>query len=222
MSPVIILTDGYLANSAEPWNIPDPDGIAPIVVEHPTSADAETFKPYIRDIETLGRPWALPGTAGLEHRIGGLSKAPVTGNVSYDPEHHWAMVNDRAEKVQRLQEVIPPQPVFGPRYGAALVVTWGSTFGAARSAVERAQSAGLKVAHTHLRHLNPLPRDLESILDRYQTILVPELNMGQLALYLRGTFGMNNIVSFPKVKGRPFTIQEIYRKIYDTVKAGSK
>ncbi|MBL8162894.1 MAG: 2-oxoacid:acceptor oxidoreductase subunit alpha [Anaerolineae bacterium] len=222
MTPVVILSDGYLANSAEPWNIPDPDSIAPIVVEHPTSADAETFKPYVRDIETLGRPWALPGTAGLEHRIGGLSKAPVTGNVSYDPEHHWAMVNDRAEKVQRLQEVIPPQQVYGPKYGAALVVTWGSTFGAARSAVERAQSAGLKVAHTHLRHLNPLPRDLESILDRYQTILVPELNMGQLALYLRGTFGLSNIVSFPKVKGRPFTIQEIYRKIYDTVKAGSK
>jgi 2-oxoglutarate/2-oxoacid ferredoxin oxidoreductase subunit alpha len=221
MSPVIILSDGYLANSSEPWNIPDPDKIPPIVVEHPVAKDGEAFMPYRRDIVTLGRPWATPGTPGLEHRIGGLSKAPITGNVSYDPEHHWAMVNDRKEKVERLQEMIPPQPVFGPKYGPLLVVSWGSTFGAARSAVERAQDAGLKVAHTHLRHLNPLPRDLENILDRYQTILVPELNLGQLAHYLRGTFGMNNIVSFPKVKGRPFTINEIYRRIYDEVVVAS-
>jgi 2-oxoglutarate ferredoxin oxidoreductase subunit alpha len=217
MSPVIILSDGYLANSSEPWNIPDPDKIPPILVEHPVAKDGEAFLPYRRDILTLGRPWATPGTPGLEHRIGGLSKAPITGNVSYDPEHHWAMVNDRKEKVERLQEIIPPQPVFGPKYGPLLVVSWGSTFGAARSAVERAQDAGLKVAHTHLRHLNPLPRDLENILDRYQTILVPELNLGQLAHYLRGTFGMNNIVSFPKVKGRPFTINEIHRRIHDEV-----
>jgi 2-oxoglutarate ferredoxin oxidoreductase subunit alpha len=217
MSPVVILSDGYLANSAEPWNIPDPDKIPPIHVEHPAAKDGEAFMPYRRDIVTLGRPWATPGTPGLEHRIGGLSKAPITGNVSYDPEHHWAMVNDRKEKVERLQEIIPPQPVFGPKYGPLLVVSWGSTFGAARSAVERAQDAGLNVAHTHLRHLNPLPRDLENILDRYQTILVPELNLGQLAHYLRGTFGVNNIVSFPKVKGRPFTINEIYRRIYDEI-----
>jgi 2-oxoglutarate ferredoxin oxidoreductase subunit alpha len=221
MSPVIILSDGYLANSAEPWNIPDPDSIEPIVVEHPVSKEGEAFMPYRRDIETLGRPWALPGTPGLEHRIGGLSKAPVTGNVSYDPEHHWAMVNDRKDKVERLAEMYPPQDVYGPKYGTVLVVTWGSTFGAARSAVERAQSAGLRVAHTHLRYLNPLPRDLGNILDRYQTILIPELNLGQLAHYLRGTYGMDNIVPFSKVKGRPFTISEIYRAIYDTVvKAG--
>jgi len=217
MSPVVILSDGYLANSAEPWNIPDPDKIPPIEVEHPTATDGEVFLPYRRDIVTLGRPWAIPGTPGLEHRIGGLSKAPETGSVSYDPEHHWAMVNDRKEKVERLQEIIPPQQVYGPKYGPLLVVTWGSTFGAARSAVERANDAGLKVAHTHLRHLNPFPRDLENILDRYQTILVPELNLGQLAHHLRGTFGINNIVSFPKVKGRPFTITEIYRRIYDEV-----
>lgn len=219
MSPVVILSDGYLGNSAEPWNIPDPDSIAPIPVEHPVAKADETFLPYLRDIVTLGRPWALPGTPGLEHRIGGLSKAPETGNVSYDPEHHWAMVTDRAEKVERLAEIIPPQEIFGPKYGTVLVVTWGSTFGAARSAVARAQSAGLRVAHTHLRYLNPLPRDLEDILGRYQTVLVPELNMGQLAHHLRGKFGMDNIVSFPKVKGRPFTIQEIYRRAYDEVVA---
>jgi len=222
MTPVVILSDGYLANSAEPWNIPDPDKIPPIEVEYAVAKEGETFKPYARDIVTLGRPWAVPGTAGLEHRIGGLSKAPETGNVSYDPEHHWAMVNDRKDKVQRLQEVIPQQAVYGPKYGAVLVVTWGSTYGAARSAVERAQSAGLKVAHTHLRYLNPLPRDLENILDRYQTILIPELNLGQLAHHLRGIYGMNNIVSYPKVKGRPFTISELYRAIHDTAKVGSK
>jgi 2-oxoglutarate/2-oxoacid ferredoxin oxidoreductase subunit alpha len=222
MSPVIILSDGYLANSAEPWNIPDPDTIPPIEVHHPSAVEGETFLPYRRDIVTLGRPWAVPGTPGLEHRIGGLSKAPETGNVSYDPNHHWAMVNDRKEKVERLQEIIPPQEVYGPKYGPLLVVTWGSSYGAARSAVERAQSADVKVAHTHLRYLNPLPRDLETILDRYQTILVPEMNLGQLAHHLRGTFGMSNIVSFPKVRGRPFTINEIYTKIWDVAKADSK
>jgi 2-oxoglutarate ferredoxin oxidoreductase subunit alpha len=222
MSPVVILSDGYLANSAEPWNIPDPDAIAPIEVGHPSAKEGETFLPYRRDIVTLGREWAIPGTPGLEHRIGGLSKAPETGNVSYDPEHHWAMVNDRKEKVERLQEIIPPQPVHGPKYGPMLVVTWGSSYGAARSAVERAQYAGLKVAHTHLRYLNPLPRDLEGILNRYQNILVPEMNLGQLAHYLRGEFALGNIISFPKVKGRPFTINEIYRKIWDVVKAGTK
>jgi 2-oxoglutarate/2-oxoacid ferredoxin oxidoreductase subunit alpha len=222
MSPVVILSDGYLANSAEPWNIPDPDSIPPINVQHPEAKEGETFLPYRRDIVTLARPWAVPGTPGLEHRIGGLSKAPETGNVSYDPNHHWAMVNDRKEKVERLQEIIPPQEVYGAKYGPLLVVTWGSSYGAARSAVERALSAGVKVAHTHLRYLNPLPSDLESILDRYQNILVPEMNLGQLARYLRGTFGMDNIISFPKVKGRPFTINEIYTKIWDVVKAGSK
>lgn len=222
MTPVIILSDGYLANSAEPWNIPDPDSIEPIEVSHPTMKEGETFLPYRRDIVTLGREWGIPGTPGLEHRIGGLSKAPETGNVSYDPEHHWTMVNDRKDKIERLQEIIPPQDVYGPKYGPLLVVTWGSSYGAARSAVERAQSAGVKVAHTHLRYLNPLPRDLGDILDRYQNILVPEMNLGQLAHYLRGTYGADNILSFPKVKGRPFTITEIYHKIHDVVTAGSK
>ena len=219
MTPVVLLSDGYLANSAEPWAIPDPDDIPPIAIEHPTAADGERFLPYRRDIVTLARPWALPGTPGLEHRIGGLSKAPETGNVSYDPEHHWAMVNDRKEKVERLQEVMPPQAVFGPASGALLVVTWGSTFGAARSAVARAQDAGLRIAHTHLRYLNPLPRDLGDILRRYRQVLVPELNLGQLTLLLRGVYGLDTIISYPKVKGRPFTINEIYRRCVEAVQA---
>jgi 2-oxoglutarate ferredoxin oxidoreductase subunit alpha len=216
MSPVVILSDGYLANSAEPWKIPDPDSIPPIEVEHP-SANGETFMPYRRDIVSLGRPWAVPGTPGLEHRIGGLSKAPETGNVSYDPDDHWKMITDRREKVERLQELMPAQVVTGPKSGPLLVLSWGSTYGMARAAVERAQATGLKVAHTHLRYLNPLPREMGDILKRYERVLVPELNMGQLLLLLRGRFGMSHIVGLPKVNGRPFTISEIGRKVAEMV-----
>lgn len=216
MTPVVILSDGYIANSSEPWNIPDPDTIAPIEVQHTTRemlAEDEEFLPFRRDIVTLARPWAVPGTPGLEHRIGGLSKAPDTGNVSYDPDHNWKMIHDRLDKVERLQEIIPPTEVFGPKSGPVLVVSWGSTFGAARSAVMRAQATKQRVAHVHLRHLNPLPRDLEEILRQYKRILVPELNLGQLTLVLRGKYGMDNIEVLPKVKGRPFTIFEIYTRI---------
>lgn len=215
MTPVVILSDNYLANSSEPWSIPNPDDIEPIEVKHPHAVEGEDFLPYRRDIVSLARPWAIPGTEGLEHRIGGLAKAPDTGNVSYDPEHQWQMANDRVEKVQRLQELIPPQEVFGSSSGKLLVLSWGSTYGAVRSAVTRAQAANLDVAHTHLRHMNPFPRDLKDILSRYERILIPELNLGQLALLIRGRFGLNNVESLPKVKGRPFTISEIYQKIHE-------
>lgn len=221
MSPVVILSDGYLANSSEPWNIPDPDTIPPIEVRYAQAKDGEEFLPYRRDIVTLAREWAIPGTPGLEHRIGGLSKAPDTGNVSYDPEHDWKMHLDRAEKVQRLQEIIPPIDVYGPRSGPLLVISWGSTYGAARSAVIRAQANKLKAAHVHLRHLNPFPRDLLDVMSGYKRILVPELNMGQLALLLRGRFGLDNVVSLPKVKGRPFTIHEIYARIHEMLVSGN-
>ncbi|MCI0712222.1 MAG: 2-oxoacid:acceptor oxidoreductase subunit alpha [Chloroflexi bacterium] len=216
MSPVVILSDGFLATSSEPWNIPDPDSIEPIVVTHPGPREnGNQFLPYRRDGETLARPWALPGTQGLEHRLGGLAKAPDTGNVSYDPNHQSLMIDLRAEKVHRLQEMIPPTEVYGRKSGDLLVITWGSPFGAARSAVARAQTAGLDVSHVHLRHLNPLPRDLEAIMKRFKRILLPELNTGQLAFLLRGRFGMGNIESFSKVTGRPFSINEIYKKIHE-------
>ncbi len=215
MTPVIILSDGYLANSSEPWKIPDPDTIEPIEVVHPEAVDGEEFLPYKRRITTLARPWAIPGTPGLEHRIGGLSKAPDTGNVSYDPEDQWQMTLDRREKIERLQEIIPPLDVCGPQAGDILVLSWGSTFGAARSAVDRATAAGVEIAHLHLRHLNPFPRDLKDLLCCYKHVLIPELNMGQLALLIRGTYVLDNIVSLPKVKGRPFTIKEIYEKIME-------
>ncbi|MEW6277620.1 MAG: 2-oxoacid:acceptor oxidoreductase subunit alpha [Candidatus Eremiobacterota bacterium] len=212
MSPVLVLSDGFLANSSEPWKIPDPDELPRIEIVHPT--DPEGFHPYQRDPETLGRPWAIPGTRGLEHRVGGLGKAPITGNVSYKPGDHEQMVRDRAAKVERLQDVIPDQTVFGPEQGDLLVVGWGSTYGAIRTAVQQAQQGGLSVACTQLRYLNPFPRNLEKVLKSYRKILVPEMNGGQLALLLRGRFGVD-LVSYPKVQGRPFMIGELRRKIFE-------
>lgn len=218
MSPVILLSDGFLANSSEPWNIPDPDTIEPIEVTHPGPRDPDDprYLPYRRDIVTLARPWGLPGTKGLEHRIGGLAKAPDTGAVSYSPDDDWKMHLDRQEKIDRLQEVIPPLQVTGPQSGKVLVVSWGSVYGSALSAVKRAHQAGLpSVAHVQIRHLNPLPRDLEGILRRYDKVLIPELNMGQLTLVLRGRYGMGHIEALKKVQGRPFTISEIYQRVFE-------
>jgi 2-oxoglutarate ferredoxin oxidoreductase subunit alpha len=214
MTPVVFLSDGFLANSSEPWRLPDPDDIPEIKVVHPQgrSNGAAPFMPYERDPETLARPWAIPGTKGLEHRLGGLSKAPVTGNVSYQPQHHEQMVNDRAEKIARLADVIPEQTVYGPERGELLLVTWGGTFGAARSAVMRSLRQGRSVAHAHIGYLNPLPKNLRDILGRYKRVLVAELNKGQLAFLLRGTFAMD-IMSYSKLHARPFKISEITSKI---------
>jgi len=216
MTPVVILSEGYLANSSEPWRIPNVDDIKPIIVNHPApreqSNGQEPFLPFKRDPETLARPWAIPGTAGLEHRAGGLSKAPLTGNVSYNPADHMKMVEDRAEKVARLADYIPEQEVFGPESGELLLVSWGGSYGAVRSAVMHANRDGKEVAHTHLRYLNPFPRNLGDILKRYKRVVVPELNNGQLAFLLRGTYALN-IESYPKLHARPFRINEIEQKI---------
>lgn len=214
MTPVILLSDGFLANSSEPWLIPDPDQIPAIPVAHPVgNGNGEgPFLPYQRDPETLARPWAIPGTPGLEHRIGGLSKAPLTGNVSYDPAHNEQMVHDRAEKIARLADVIPDLEVFGPKEGDLLVLGWGGTYGAIRSAVMQAQAKGRSVAHVHLRYLNPFPKNLRDVLSRYRRVVVPELNGGQLAFLLRGRFALN-ILSYPKLHARPFKISEIADKI---------
>ena len=214
-TPVFILSDGYLGNSSEPWPIPDPDDIAPIIVEHPAapSNGSGEFLPYKRDPESFGRAWAIPGTPGLEHRLGGLGKQPDTGNVSYMPEEHEQMVLDRAEKIARLANIIPEQQVAGPQEGDLLILTWGSTFGAVRSAVMRLQAQGKAVSHAHLRYINPLPRNLDNILKGFDRILVPELNMGQLIILLRGQYGGDQFISYPKVQGRPFTIQEVQAKI---------
>lgn len=219
MSPVIVLSDGYLANSSEPWNIPDPDTIPPIVVTHPTELNSpDRLLPYKRDPVTLGRPWVIPGTPGLEHRVGGLEKSPEFGNVSYMPKDHQRMVDDRAAKVARLADIIPEQSVDGPEEGELLVLGWGSTYGVIRAAVMQAQAKGQSVAHAHIRYINPFPRNLGYILQRYDRILVPELNMGQLSLLLRGRF-LRDVLSLNKVQGRPFKISEISSKI-DELLAG--
>jgi 2-oxoglutarate ferredoxin oxidoreductase subunit alpha len=216
MTPVIILSDGFLANSSEPWAVPNAADIPPIPIYHPAghaNGNGEgPFLPYRRDPQTLARPWAVPGTPGLEHRIGGLSKAPLTGNVSYAPQHHEQMVSDRAEKIARLAEIIPEQEVFGPAEGELLMVSWGGTYGAVRTAVTRAQRQGRSVAHAHLRYLNPFPRNLRDVLSRYKRVVAPELNSGQLAFLLRGRYALN-VQAMPKIHARPFTIGEISAKI---------
>ncbi|HIP69827.1 MAG TPA: 2-oxoacid:acceptor oxidoreductase subunit alpha [Anaerolineae bacterium] len=214
MSPAVMLSDGFLANSSEPWLIPNPDDIPEIPVEHPAPRDNGhgPFLPYKRDPETLARPWAIPGTKGLEHRLGGLAKAPDTGNVSYDPDDNIAMYEVRKGKIALLAEAIPEQDVFGPESGDLLVVSWGSTYGAVRSAVEKAQKEGYSVAHAHVRYINPLPRNFEKLLGQYKEVIVPEINGGQLAFILRGLFAMD-IHSFPKMAARPFKISEVTNKI---------
>lgn len=216
MTPVMILSDGFLANSSEPWAVPNAADIPDIPVHHPaghTNGNGDgPFLPYQRDPQTLARPWAIPGTPGLEHRIGGLSKAPLTGNVSYAPEHHEQMVGDRGEKIARLADIIPEQEVFGAEEGDLLMVSWGGTYGAVRTAVTQAQRRGRSVAHAHLRYLNPFPRNLRDLLSRYKRVVVPELNSGQLAFLLRGRFALN-IQGMPKIQARPFTIGEIRARI---------
>lgn len=210
--PVILLSDGYLGNSSEPWRVPDPEGMAPIPVAHPVKQEGVDFLPYARDPETFARPWALPGTPGLEHRVGGLAKAPLTGNVSYKPEHHAQMVADRQAKVDKLADIIPPQEVFGDKTGELLICGWGSTYGAIHAAVARARAEGMSVSATHLRYISPLPSNMEEVLSGFKRVLIPEMNGGQLAFYLRGKFG-KPYESLPQVTGRPFKIETIYQAI---------
>ena len=214
MSPVVYLSDGYLANSSEPWRIPDVAELPVIEVNHRT--DPTHFMPYLRDEDTLGRPWVVPGTAGMEHRIGGLAKKDGSGNVSYSPQDHANMVRLRAEKVQRLQNTIPEQTVYGPASGDLLVLGWGGTYGAIRSAVAAAQERGHSVAHAHVRYLSPFPRNLKELLTRYKQVLVAELNLGQLAFLLNGRFGIK-VQQLNKVEGQPFKIREVLARIEELV-----
>jgi 2-oxoglutarate ferredoxin oxidoreductase subunit alpha len=210
MVPVIYLSDGYLANGAEPWRLPKIEELPNIDVEF--RKEAKGFAPYLRDPETLARPWAIPGVPGLEHRIGGIEKQDITGNVSYEPENHMHMVQTRAEKVERIANDIPELEVFGESQGHLLVVGWGSTGGSITSAVEEMQRRGKSVSSIHLKYLNPFPKNLGEILGRFDRVLVPELNMGQLAMLLRSRF-LVPAISYPKVKGKPFKITELTSKI---------
>jgi len=209
MMPVMVLTDGYLANGAAPWKLPDIDSMAPIEV--PIRTDPEGFLPYNRDPETLAREWAIPGTKGLEHRIGGLEKEDGTGNVSYDPANHEYMCRMRAEKVNRMRADIPDVVVEGDSDGL-LVVSWGGTYGAVRSGVEAARAQGIRCGHVHLRWLNPMPANLGAVLEAADRILVCELNLGQLAHVLRANY-LVDAVSFAKMQGKPFKVSEILARI---------
>ncbi|HVC92691.1 MAG TPA: 2-oxoglutarate ferredoxin oxidoreductase subunit alpha, partial [Pirellulales bacterium] len=212
MTPVMVLTDGYIANGSEPWRIPDFKAMPPIVVTHPdASTNGHEFHPYARN-ERLARPWALPGTPGLMHRIGGLEKQDVTGNVNYEPENHQHMVNTRARKVALVANDVPLQEVKGPQRGKLLVVSWGGTYGACATAVRDVQDTGGSVAHCHLRYLNPFPRNLGELIGNYEKVLVPELNRGQLRMLLRAEF-LVDAVGLNKIKGKPFIVEEIVAKI---------
>ncbi len=216
MTPVLLLSDGYLATGSEPWKLPDLAALKP--VEFNLATDPETFQPYARDAETLARPWAIPGTPGLEHRVGGLEKKHITGNVNYEPDNHDLMTRLREEKVKRVQREIPPIEVVGDQSGQVLVIGWGSTYGAISAAIEESREAGLKVGHVHLRHLNPLPADLLDVIGRFERVLVPEINRGQLVRLLRAEFAIP-AVGFNRVRGMPLRLPELVEAI-ETVARG--
>jgi len=212
MTPVCVLSEGYLANSAEPWRIPDLSSLERPRVRLAGPDQAESFEPYRRDPETGARPWAVPGTPGLEHRIGGLTKEDVTGNVVYGPANHARMIELRAAKIAGIARDIPPAEVEGPEQGELLVIGWGGTKGAITAAVEDAREAGLSVSQVHLRHLNPLPANLGAVLGRFKRILCPELNEGQLSLILRARY-LLPVEPFSKIAGQPFKVAEIRDRI---------
>ncbi len=213
MTPVILLTDGYIATSSEPWMLPDLDALPDISRPYATLEDDKPFFPYERDPETMARPWAIPGQPGLEHRIGGLEKDAQTGNVSYDPENHEHMSRQRAAKIAKIQDDIAELEVHGDGHDL-LVLGWGSTYGAIRTAVNRVQKGGAPVAHAHLRHINPFPKNLGDLLSRYDRILIPEINLGQLSRLIRAEYGVESI-GYNRVLGQPLKAREIQSKILE-------
>lgn len=222
MTPVVVLADLFLTQSAQPWRIPTPAELPVITTRRLSTSEQNTcgttrFLPYLRD-QRLARPWAIPGTPGLEHRLGGLEKEEATGNVSYDPLNHQAMVDQRATKVAGMVADVPPLQVDGPEQAELLVLGWGSTFGAIHSAVSGLQARGLPVACAHLRHLHPLPGNLPEVLARFRKVLVPELNRGQLRWLLQAQF-LRDTIGLHKVQGRPFLVREIVQKIEELLAA---
>jgi len=214
MVPVIVLSDGYLANGAEPWRIPNVEEIPKIPVHF--ASDPNGFLPYKRDPQTLSRPWAIPGTPGLEHRVGGLEKQDVTGNVNYEPLNHEKMVRIRAAKVEAIGQDVPDAVPVGDPDGDLLIVAWGSTYGSVTAAVKTQRAAGHRIGHLHLRYLNPLPRNLGQVLGRYKKILVPEMNMGQLVMMLRAKY-LVDAEGYNKIQGQPFKQSELEAKIQEVL-----
>jgi 2-oxoglutarate ferredoxin oxidoreductase subunit alpha len=214
MTPVFFMSDGYLATGSEPWRLPTEDEFP--VFEQNFCSLPENYEPYARDPKTLAREWVVPGMPGLEHRIGGLEKEDITGNVSYDSENHERMVKLRAQKIAGIADDIPDMEVHGPKSGDLLVLGWGSTMGASRTAVERAQQNGLSVSGAQLRYLNPFPRNLGSVLNNFKQVLLPELNLGQLRTMIRAEF-LIDVIGLNKVQGQPFLTTEIEEKIYEVL-----
>jgi 2-oxoglutarate ferredoxin oxidoreductase subunit alpha len=214
MVPVIVLSDGYLANGAEPWQIPKVEDLPEIPVKY--ASDPASYLPYKRNPETLARPWAVPGTPGLEHRIGGLEKQDVTGNINYEPLNHENMVRIRAAKIQAIVQDVPPAVPAGDAEGDLLIVSWGSTYGSITQSVKTQRNKGQKIGHLHLRHLNPFPENLGEVLKRYKKVLVPELNMGQLSMLLRANF-LVDAIGLNKIQGRPFKQVELDQKIEEVL-----
>jgi 2-oxoglutarate ferredoxin oxidoreductase subunit alpha len=213
MTPVIVLSDGYVANSSEPWRLADLDLIPDIQVPYATVPnDGDVFLPYKRNPQTLARPWAIPGTPGLEHRIGGLEKEVDTGNVSYDPHNHEEMTKLREYKVRDIADDIPLLEIDGDEDAGLLVLGWGSTFGAIRAGTRNSARNGRRVAHAHLRHINPFPSNLGDVLARFDKVLIPELNRGQLSRLIRARY-LIDTVTLSKVQGAPFKAHEIEVKI---------
>jgi 2-oxoglutarate ferredoxin oxidoreductase subunit alpha len=218
-TPVIILSDGYLANGSEPWQVPDVDSLPEITPGFAEAVPDEEFLPFKRDPETLARPWAVPGTPGLEHRIGGIEKADGTGNISYDPANHDLMVRLRQAKIDGIARDIEPLAVDDPSGEAdVLVLGWGGTYGAITAAVRRVRARGHKIAQAHLRHLNPFPANIEEVLRSYDKVVVPEINLGQLALLLRGRY-LVDVIGYNRVRGLPFKAEELQDVIEDVISA---
>ena len=215
MVPVFFLSDGYLANSAEPWKLPSIESLKKIPITHPKTVNNESgkFWPYLRDEKTLARPWAVPGTPGLEHRIGGIEKADKTGNVSYDTANHHRMTELRRDKVRRIAEDIPEAQVFGEKKGKLLVLGWGGTYGAIHGAVDELRKDGKTVSACHIHYINPFPKNLGELLSSFETVLIPEINMGQLIVLIRAEFPGTKTVGYNRVTGQPFKIREIKEQI---------
>jgi 2-oxoglutarate ferredoxin oxidoreductase subunit alpha len=224
-TPVFLLSDGYLANGSEPWMVPDVSTLPDISVDFATEANhtlpdgTEVFWPYLRDAETLARPWAVPGTAGLEHRVGGIEKADGSGNINYEPSNHDFMVRTRQAKVDGIARDVAPLEVDDPTGDAdVLVLGWGSTYGPIGAACRRVREGGGKVAQAHLRHLNPFPANTGEVLKSYRKVLIPEMNLGQLALLIRGRY-LVDAISYNQVRGLPFKAEELAGVIEDVIKS---
>jgi 2-oxoglutarate ferredoxin oxidoreductase subunit alpha len=219
MTPVMLMSDGYIATSAEPWRLPDLEDLPDISVSFVSKANANgEFLPYLRDEKTLSRPWAVPGTPGLEHRIGGLEKEDGTGNVSYSPANHEKMTMLREQKIARIAEDIPQIVVDEDEGAEVLVIGWGSSYGAILAGVRRVRARGQKVARVHLRYLNPFPKNLGEVLSRYPKVLVPELNRGHLWRMIRADF-LTDAIRYSKVQGQPLKASEIEAKLMETIES---